>query len=168
LFRSELLTRMRLPPRVVSLKAATVGDVGAVLWVLFGGMGFLLLVACANVANLFLLRGEHRSREVAVRTALGARRADLVRLFLSESVILSAGGLLLGLLLAWWGLHTLVAFAPFDLPRLPEVEISGRSLAFAFTISALTTLVFAAVSLARPTGSSLAPQLKGGGRTGTE
>lgn len=162
----ELLARMRIVPRVVPLKDAVVGDVGAVLWILLGGMSFLLLVACANIANLFLLRGEHRSREVAVRAALGAERADLVRLFLSESLLLSGGGALLGLLLAWWTLHALVAFAPVELPRLQEVKVDGRAAAFAAAIALLAALVFGSVSLARQSRSALAPRLKGGGRGG--
>jgi predicted permease len=158
------IAEVGLRPEVVPLKRVVVGGASRALWVLLGGMGVLLLVACANVANLFLVRAEHRAREVAVRTALGARRLDLARLFLCESLLLSLAGAATGLLLAAGGLSALVAFAPVELPRLHEVRIDGWVLAFTTGIAVLVALLFGGVSLLRQARSAmLAPTLRNGG-----
>ena len=106
-----------------------VGRIANALWVLLAAAGLVLLVACANVANLFLVRSETRQREVAVRRALGAGGRSIARYFFSESVLLAAVGGALGLALAWGGVRLLVAFGPANLPRLNEVRIDSVVLA---------------------------------------
>jgi predicted permease len=149
------------------LRDDIVGDVAPVLWIVLGSVGIILLIACANVANLFLVRAEGRQREVAVRSALGASRGSIARLFLDESVALSLAGGLIGLALAAAGVRVLVALRPENLPRLEEVAINGTVLAFTVGISLLSGLLvglFAAFRYGRP---ELVPTLKEGGRGGT-
>lgn len=158
------IAEMQLTPVIVPLKTAVIGETGTALWILFGGMTFLLLVACANVANLFVVRSESRAREIAVRTALGASRAALARLFVAESLALSLAGAVAGLVLAGWVVHSLVAFTPVALPRLDEVRLDGWTLAFAAGITVLAGLVFGLLSLMRHTRAlPLSPALKSGG-----
>jgi putative ABC transport system permease protein len=114
--------------RVVSMHEELVGDVRPVLLILFGVVGFVLLIACANVANLLLARSISRQRELSLRTALGASRARVVRQLLTESLVLGLVGGGLGLFLAYWGVHLLVAFSPEDIPRVQEVSVDGRVL----------------------------------------
>jgi putative ABC transport system permease protein len=127
----------------ISLKEATVGDVERALWILMGSVGVVLLVACANVANLFLARSEVRRREVAVRQALGAGRAALVRFFLAESALLTLAGAVLGVTLAWVAVRLLVTSAPATLPRLEEIRLTGIALAFTSGLSIVTAIAFA-------------------------
>ena len=143
------LARDREPMRsgAITLKEATVGDVERALWILLGAVGVVLLVACANVANLFLARSEVRRREVAVRQALGAGRAAIVRFFFAESVLVTAGGAAIGVGLAWLAVRVLVTSAPATLPRLEEIRLTGVSLAFAVGLSMMTAAVFAAAPL---------------------
>jgi predicted permease len=134
---------------VRTLKDATIGDVGRTLWILLAAVGVVMLVACANVANLFLVRAEARQREIAVRRAIGARAGVIARLFMAESTLLSVAGGLAGLALAWGAVRTLVATAPVNLPRLGEVRLDGVVIAFAFILSILAALVFGSVPLWR-------------------
>lgn len=157
------LREVRLTPIVVPLKEAVVGDAGRMLWAQLGAMAFLLLVVCANVANLFLVRADDRAHEIAIRRALGAQRTDLMRLFLGESLILSAAGAVLGFLLAGWALSALVAFAPVELPRLHEVRLDGWTLGFTTGVAVLAALVFTALSVLERSPTGLLPALKTGG-----
>src|SRR4051812_12777798 len=119
---------------VVPLRDELVGDVERALWVLLGSVVCILLIACANVANLFLVRAEGRQREIAVRTALGSTPARNIWIFLCESLALALASSLLGLALAAAGLRLLISYQPAGLPRLAEVGIDGRVLLFAFLL----------------------------------
>jgi predicted permease len=134
------LREAQLRAVVVPLKRAVIGNVASALWVLLGGVAFLLVIACANVANLFLVRAEHRRRELAVRLALGASRSDVGRIFVVEALLLTAAGALLGVALADAGVGVLAALE-VDLPRLHEVALDWRALAFAIGVSLVSALV---------------------------
>lgn len=163
------LAEVRLAPIVVSLKQEIVGNVGNALWLLFGGMAFLLLVTCANVSNLFLLRSDHRARETAVRTAVGAQAGDLLRMFLRESLLLSMAGGALALSLAYVTLKALVAYAPVELPRLGEVQLDLRVFAFTSGVALLAALLFGGIAFLRHSRMTrIAPALKSGGWGTTE
>ena len=142
-----LANRFRLTSVALPLKEAMVGSVAQALWILFASVALLLLVACANVANLFLVRSEARQREVAVRRALGANRLRIARFFLAESAPLSAVACTLGLILAWAALRLLVAFGPASLPRLGEVRLDGMTVAFTLVVTMLVALSFGAIPL---------------------
>jgi predicted permease len=135
---------------------------------LLGAVGAVLLIVCVNLANLSLVRGAARSRESAIRTALGAGRAQLLRQPLIESVLLAVIGGALGVVLAFWAMNLLIKSAPVDLPRMDEVRIDGYALAFALGISTITGLLFGLLPAWRMT--RIAPQevLKTGGRSSTE
>jgi putative ABC transport system permease protein len=139
-----------------------VSDARTGLLVLWGAVGFVLLIACANVANLLLARGNERLREMAIRTALGAGRARLVRQLLTESALLGVAGAAGGVLLAQWGVEAIVKLSPGNLPRLDEVVLDGTVLAFAAGAALLTVLLFGllpAIHLAR---TDLQPSLREG------
>ncbi len=142
------------------------GDTRPTLIVLLGAVGFVLLIACANVANLILVRAADRQREVAVRSALGADRARLIKQFLTESVLLSVIGAVVGLLMAQWGIRFLISLGP-DLPRLTEIRIDGAVLAFTFILSITTAIVFGLFPALQATRSNISETLKTGGRGGT-
>jgi len=151
---------------VPPLRDEVVGAVARVLWVLLGSVGCILLIACANVGNLFLVRAERRQRELAVRTALGATQGDVARLFLGESLGLSLLGGLLGLALAWASVRLLVSVRPPGIPRLEEVGVSGRVLFFSLALSLLAGLLCGAFVALRTRVSALVPALKEGGSGG--
>jgi predicted permease len=137
-----ILAQTGLAADVKALKDIYVQDVRDALWILMGTVGFVLLIACANVANLFLVRAEARRREQAVRTAMGAGRADIVRQHLTESVTLAVAGGLLGLGLAAVGVRGLLSLAPADLPGLFEIGIDGSVLVFTGAVSVASGVLF--------------------------
>jgi predicted permease len=163
------LDSLHLLPAVRSLKEDVVGDVGRVLWVLLGGIGIVLLIACANVANLLLVRAESRGQEFAVRTALGAGWGNIARALMVESLTLSLAGALIGMGLAYGGLQVLLAYGPANLPRLNEITIDPTVLVFAVATAILSGLLFGLVPIAKFMGAKFAVNLpeflRGGGRS---
>lgn len=162
-----MLQEARFAGLVRPLKTDVVGDVGSVLWVLLGTVAIILLIACANVANLFIVRAEGRHREIAVRTAMGAGRRHVTGQLLMESVVLGVIGGIAGLLLAFGGLELLVALGPDSLPRLHEIGLDPIVLVFTVCLSIGSGLVFGlfpALQYGRP---NLAGALKEGGRGGS-
>jgi predicted permease len=137
--------KWKITPVVQPLKDEVVGGVGDMLWVLMATIGLVLLIACANVANLMMVRSESRRQEFAVRTALGARRGDIVREVLVESLALSLVGGALGVALAYAGLTLVVATAPTTLPRVEDISLDPRVVAFAIVVSLFSSMLFGAV-----------------------
>jgi putative ABC transport system permease protein len=153
--------------RLVRLHEEVVGDVRWPLLILIGAVSLVLLIACANVANLLLTRAASRHRELAIRAALGARRGRLLRQLLTESVVLAVVGGSAGLLLAQWTTDLLRSLAPADLPRLSDVTIDAYVLAYAAAASLVTSLLFGIIpALHASRGESAA--LKEGGRSGSD
>ena len=151
--------------RVVPLQESITGEVRSPLLILLGAVGFLLLVACANVANLLLAQASVRERELAIRSALGAARGRLVRQFLTEAFLLSLVGGVLGVLAALWGVAALVALAPADLPRLESVSINVPVLLFALALCTAVAVGLGAFTAARATRGNLREGLEEGGRS---
>jgi predicted lysophospholipase L1 biosynthesis ABC-type transport system permease subunit len=116
--------------KIVRLTDIVVGDIGRALYVLLGAVGFVLLIACANLANLMLARVGGRGREIALRTALGASRTRIVRQLLTESLLLAGAGGVIGLLLAIWAVRWLVSLSPDTIPRANEISVDPRVAAF--------------------------------------
>ena len=153
---------------VIAMRDDIVGEVRPTLLILLGAVGFVLLIACANVANLLLARGVARQKEVAVRTALGATRVRLIRQLLTESTILAiiAGGL--GLLLALWGVEFLVSLSPASIPRLNEISLDARVVAVTMSVSLLTGLLFGLAPAMQFSKPDLNETLKDVGRNSTD
>ena len=128
--------------RVLSLHEHLVGDTNKLLWLLLGAVTFVLLIGCANVANLLLASGAARQKEMAIRTALGASRLRVMRQLFTESTILALTGGAVGLLIAYWGLAGITKLLPADFPRLNEIHMDLRVLAFTFAASVLTGILF--------------------------
>ena len=162
-----MLEEVGFGPDVHTLKEDFVGDVGQVLWVLLGTVGMVLLIACANVANLFLVRAEGRQQEMAVRTAMGAADGRIARQFLLESLVLGLIGGVVGLALAFAGIEALVAMGPESLPRLAEISMEPVVLLFTLGISLLSGFFFGLFPVVRFKSSSLVASLKEGGRGGS-
>jgi predicted permease len=163
-FSEEMLESAKFGPNVHPLKEDVVGDVGKVLWVLLGTVGLVLLIACANVANLFLVRSEAQHREIAMRTALGATRGRIAAQSLTESMFLGLVGGLAGLGLAYLGIRLLTYLAPANLPRLDEVTIDPNVLLFTLSISIVAGLLFGLFPILHLNTSHLVSALKEGGR----
>jgi predicted permease len=150
--------------RVSSLKERMIGGIGSTLWLLLGAVGFVLLIACVNVSNLLLARSTGRTREFAIRSALGAGRWRLLRQCLIESILLALTGGGLGLLLAGWGTAAAVAVLPTTLPRASEIHLDSRVLIFTLAISLLTGILSGLVPAIRTSRAGLSETLKEGGR----
>jgi predicted permease len=149
---------------VTPLAEVASGKIRPILLVLLGAVGFVLLIACANVANLLLARAAARVKEVAIRAALGAKRGQLVRQLLAESMVLAIIGGALGLLLAYWGVKGLSAMQPANSPVVEGIRIDGLVLAFTFVLAVVTGLLFGIVPAAQITRTNLQNTLREGGR----
>jgi putative ABC transport system permease protein len=159
--------RWRITPAIRPLKTEVTGSVGDVLWVVMGTIGLVMLITCANVTNLMLVRVGGREREIAVRTALGSSSPRTVCLLLIESGILALAGGLLGLGVACAGLRLLVAIGPGQLPRLEEITLDGRALGFAFLLAFVSTLFLSLIPAFKYVRSQVAGALRSGGRNAT-
>ena len=149
------------------LRDEVIGNVAQALWVLQGAVILVLLIACANVANLLLVRAEGRHKEFAIRTALGAGRATILRQFMAEGMVLTTIGAILGLALAKWGLSVLLASNPDSIPRSAEIAIDPRVLLFTTIIALLTACVFGLAPLLHLSGNAVAAAIKEGGTRST-
>ena len=150
---------------MMPLRDYTVGKVRTALWILLGAVGMVLLIACANVAHLSLARASSHVKEMAVRAALGAGRARLVRQMLSESLLLAIAGGLAGVVLTWWGTHALTALGPKELPRATEIRIDMPVLWFALAVSIFAGLLFGVAPALRASRVDPNESLKDVGRS---
>ena len=164
-FSVKMFEDARIAPDVRPFQRDLTGDIGQVLWVLMGTIGIVLLIACANVANLLLVRTEGRQQELAIRAALGASPARIARELLSESVALALLGGALGVGVAYAAQRALVALHPEHLPRLDELSIDARVLLFTFVVSLLCGALFGLIPIFKYAGPKLAGALRSGGRT---
>ncbi len=163
----DILEQAQFGPNIRPLKTDVVGDVGEVLWVLLGTVGMILLIACANVSNLFLVRAESREKEMAVRTAMGAGRSRIAREFLTESILLGGLGGVGGIALAYGGLRLLRALGPSELPRLAEVSLDWQVLLFTLVLSVFSGAFFGMFPVLKYRRAALTSALKEGGRGGS-
>jgi predicted permease len=163
-FSVSLFEKARIAPNLRPLKQDVVGDIGKVLWVLMGSIALVLLVACANVANLLLVRVEGRRQELAIRSALGAGWGRIAGELLFESIALGVAGSLIGLALAYATLRVLVAAAPTGLPRIHEIGIDPLVLLFTLGLALFTSLLIGSIPVIKYAGASLNSGLREGGR----
>jgi predicted permease len=163
-FSLELFKQARIGPKIQPLKVDVIGNVGKLLWILMGSIGMVLVIACANVANLVLVRVEGRQQELAIRAALGASRGCIAGELLFESIVIGLLGSVLGLGLAYGALRLLVAMAPAGLPRLGEIGIDIPVLLFALAVSLLASLLFGSIPVLKYAGARLGTGLREGGR----
>lgn len=150
--------------RVVSLHEHLVGDTNKLLWLLLGAVTFVLLIGCANVANLLLASGASRQKEIAIRTALGASRRRVIRQLFTESALLAFTGGVVGLLIAFWGLAAITKLLPADFPRLNEIHIDLRVLGFTFAASVLTGILFGLIPALQVSRSDVQEAMRETGR----
>jgi predicted permease len=163
-FSPKIFEAARIAPNLRPLKNDVIGDVGNTLWVLMGSIGLVLLIACANVANLLLVRIEGRRQELAVRSALGASPYRIAGELLLESMTLGLLGSAIGLGLAYAALRLLVAIAPDGIPRINEIGIDGPVLLFTFAISILASVLFGSIPIFKYAGVRLSTGIREGGR----
>jgi predicted permease len=163
-FSLKIFQDAKIGPNVRPLKQDVVGDVGNTLWVLMGSIGMVLLIACANIANLLLVRVEGRRQELAVRGALGATRGRIAAELLLESIVLGLLGSAIGLGLAYAALRVLVAMAPEGLPRINEITINGPVLLFTLFVSLLSSVLFGCIPVLKYAGVRLNTGIREGGR----
>jgi predicted permease len=166
-FSRKMFDDIRMGPKVRPLSVDVIGDVGKVLWLLLGTVGFVLLIACANVANLYLVRSEGRQQELALRAALGANRGRMARELLSESIVLGLASGVVGLVLAQLGLALLLKIAPEGLPRLDEIAINPIVVLFTVGISLVSGVLFGLIPVLKFGEPSIAA-LKEGGRSSSD
>jgi predicted permease len=163
-FSASMFEKARIAPSLRPLKQDVVGDVGKVLWVLMGSIVLVLLVACANVANLLLVRVEGRRQELAIRSALGAGRARITGELLIESIVLGVSGSLIGLAFAYAALRLLVAIAPTGLPRIHEIGIDLPVLLFTLALALFASLLIGLIPVLKYAGKDVNSGLREGGR----
>jgi predicted permease len=163
--KANYLDGWRITPAIRPLKQDVVGDVGKVLWVVMGTIGVVLVIACANVMNLLLVRAEKRRPELAVRGALGAGPWRIVRALLIESALVGIAGGVLGLAFAAGALAAIKRLAPATLPRVDAIVLDGRALLFTLGVSALAGVLLGLVPALRYGGSTISAALRAGGRT---
>ena len=163
-FSTAIFEKVKISANLHTLKKDVVGDVGNVLWVLMGSIVVVLLVACANVANLLLVRVEGRRQELAIRSALGAGRSNITMGLLIESAVLGATGGIIGLALAFAALRVLVASAPTGLPRLHDIGINFPVLLFAAGTALFVSLVIGMIPVIKYSGVQINTGLREGGR----
>jgi putative ABC transport system permease protein len=155
--------RLELQPNVQALSSEVIGDVAEMLWILLAAVAVVLLIACGNVANLFLVRAEGRHQELAMRAALGASRGRIARVLLSESMVLALAGGVVGVALAEAAIGLLRTIAPAELPRVNDIDLNPAVLLFSLVVSLLSGLLFGVFAVLR-FGSPTAMALKEGGR----
>ena len=160
-FSIDLFKKLQIGPNVRPLSHDVIGDVGKLLWVLMGSIGVVLLIACANVANLLLVRAEGRHQELAVCAALGAGPWQIAKQFLLESAVLGALGSALGLVLAWGALRLLIALGPSGLPRLRDIGIDGNVLLFTLAVALVCVLLFGSIPVLKFGGTRASTGLRG-------
>ena len=163
-FTRQMFEEIKMAPNVRALSADVIGDIGRTLWVLLGTVGIVLLIACANVANLFLVRAESRQQELAIHAALGASWRQVAWELLSESLTLAFAGAVGGVALAYAAIRALIATAPQGLPRLSDISIDPQVLLFTFAISLVAGLLFGLIPVLKFATPQLASALKEGGR----
>lgn len=161
---APILARAGFTPTMVPLLDQMVGDVKSALWILLGAVGFVLLMACVNVANVFLVRAEGRRREIALRSALGASRRRILGEFFTEGALLALAGGALGIVLARFALSTLIRFSPEELPRVSLIGIDGRAIAVAIALSGASAILVALLPMLPHSRPNLVTALKEGGR----
>jgi predicted permease len=162
------LTNGRYRPLVHSMKEDIVGDAVRPLWILLGTVGMVLLIACANVANLCLIRAESRQREIGVRLALGGARSTLIRSLMTEAVVLALLGAVAGVVVARLAVPALIRLAPATIPRLEDVRVSAMALFVAIGLAAVSAVIFGLVPAIRYTRVSVLAALRHGGRSTTD
>jgi predicted permease len=155
----------KITPMIRPLKQEVIGNVNELLWVVMGTIGLVMLIACANLANLLLVRVESRQQELAVRAALGAGRGRILRSLLTESVMLGLMGGALGVGLAYAGVQFLLSIGPANLPRLSEITLDTRTLGFTLLLSLLSGLLFGLIPALKYAGPRTSLALRSAGRT---